>query len=121
MNYLTATLALLGVLWFSGCTTTPNALKSPPLVSPIKATAAGSTIANSHWVERDHLLRGMAPIKDEDFETLRRLGIEEVLIFKLQRTDEVDEETKKLVQRGFAAEKIHHVPFAWKEIESFEK
>ena len=49
---------------------------------------------------------------------LSNFGFTDVLIFKRQTRTEVDEERQALVDLGFKPERIHHIPFNWKQYRS---
>ena len=85
------------------------------LESNVESTVEGISIPNTHMLD-DHgsVYRGMAPGKR--IEQLLTLGITDVLIFKNQTRNEVDQEINKLHSLGFQDKDIHHIPFKWKDL-----
>lgn len=67
--------------------------------------------------QSDKIFRGRAP-KPNEINQMKKKGITSVLIFKNQTKDEVDAEIKQLKKSGFNPNKIHHVPFQWKDFKS---
>ena len=65
----------------------------------------------------DKIYRGRAP-KASEMRQLQKAGITSVIIFKNQVKSEVDEEIQLLLDAGIAENKIHHIPFLWKDITS---
>lgn len=95
----------------------------PGLASPFAPTAPGMTIPNAHVVgKEDLLLRGMAPRTEEEMGQLFSSKIGAVLLFKNQtgKGNDVAEEMAELEKRGIPGSRILNVPFAWKELTSFE-
>ncbi len=77
----------------------------------------GLTIPNSHQVDlRGQVFRGKEPAKLVG--ELAEFGITDVVIFKNQTKTEVDKEISSLNKLGVTS---HHIPFAWKDIESTTK
>lgn len=96
------------------------------LVSPILKSHPVLTMANSHYVlpvpyqeGPGLLMRGMAPRSDADFESLQKAGVKQVLMFKDEVRGDTTSEKQRLEEMGFPAEKIHHVPFPWKDYVDF--
>jgi len=89
------------------------------LSSPFDSTAPGITIPNSHWVDEGQtVLRGMEPRTPEQFDELRAVAIEKVLIFKNSTSNHpVSEEVEAW---DLAAEDVLHVPFRWKDLGGFQ-
>lgn len=74
----------------------------------------GLTIPNSHQVDtHGQVFRGKEPGKLVD--ELAHFGITDVIIFKNQTKTEVDKEISRLNELGLTS---HHIPFAWKDVES---
>lgn len=95
----------------------------PGLASPFAPTVPGMTIPNAHVVgKEDLLLRGMAPRTDEEMGQLFASKVGAVLVFKNQtgKGNDVAEEMAALEKRGLPGARILNVPFAWKELTSFE-
>lgn len=91
--------------------------------SPFPSTVEGLDIPNAHEIglEGDaRVLRGMAPRNDADFQALLNLKVQDILIFKNQTHTEVDEELIALREAGYPDGRVHHIPFRWKNVESFE-
>lgn len=84
------------------------------LTSPFASTVKGITIGNTHEVTQG-ILRGSQPGKK--LAELAEHGIKEVIIFKSQTKNEVDQELAELKALGI---KSHHIPFRWKELESVQ-
>lgn len=84
------------------------------LTSPFASTVEGITIGNTHQVTQG-ILRGSQPGKK--LTELAEHGIKEVIIFKSQTKNEVDQELAELKALGI---KSHHIPFRWKELESVQ-
>lgn len=78
------------------------------------SSVKGLTIANSHELVSG-VLRGSEPGKK--VQELSHFGVDEVIIFKSQTKTEVDTELASLKELGI---KSHHIPFKWKELESYE-
>lgn len=76
----------------------------------------GLTIPNSYQVDKEgRVFRGREPKKLVS--ELPGIGITDVLIFKNQVKKEVDAEIAALKELNI---KSHHIPFKWKELESYE-
>jgi protein-tyrosine phosphatase len=72
-------------------------------------------IANFYQVDREGLIyRGKEP--KQKIHQLQSIGIETVIIFKNEVKNEVTTELVKLDELGIQA---HHIPFKWKEFESY--
>lgn len=84
------------------------------LTSPFASTVEGITIGNTHEVTQG-ILRGPQPGKK--LSELADYGIEEVIIFKSQTKNEVDQELAELKNLGI---KSHHIPFRWKDLGSVQ-
>lgn len=67
--------------------------------------------------EAQKIYRGRAP-KSTEMKKLIKKGITTVIIFKNQTKNEVDQEIEQLIAAGIDSEKIHNIPFQWKDIES---
>lgn len=89
------------------------------LSSPFDATAEAVTVPNSHWID-DHqmVLRGMEPRTSAQYDELRAVGIERVLIFKNNTaTHDVGEE---IAEWALPDGDVLQVPFRWKDLEGFQ-
>lgn len=84
------------------------------LTSPFASSVEGITIGNTHEVTAG-IYRGSQPGKK--LSQLAEYGVEEVIIFKSQTKNEVDEELAELKNLGI---KSHHIPFRWKDLESVQ-
>jgi hypothetical protein len=92
------------------------------LSSPLKSTVDGISIPNAHTIDGSALLlRGMAPRTDAQFDELQSHGVKAVLLFKNPTGHDVEDEMAKLDSLGFPAERVHHVPFRWKDMPSFKE
>ncbi len=87
-------------------------------LSPFPSTVEGVDIPNAHEIG-PKVIRGMAPRKSKDIEDLIRVGVEDILVFKNQTGKEVDKELRMLEELGFPEERVYHIPFRWKDMESF--
>lgn len=92
--------------------------------SPIASTVTGLSIPNAHIVATNSrglpsAIRGMAPQNQAQFLELRQLGVTNVLIFKNQVNDEVTKEVQHLQRLGLPANRIHQIPFPWKDLNDF--
>lgn len=93
------------------------------LSSPFDASVEGVTVPNTHWSnDAETLLRGMEPRTPEQFDELRALGVDKVLIFKnTTGKDDVGHEIEAWGSEvALPAQDILHVPFAWKDLAGFE-
>lgn len=112
-----AALSLLPLL----CATTQAAPRGPDngLVSPYSSTVPGISIKNTHRVANaeGEVLRGMSPVGKTD--ELIRHGVTDVLIFKNEIKDEVKREIAELQENGITPDRIHVIPFRWKDLESY--
>ena len=94
------------------------------LVSPFSSSLDDIGIFNSHVVSESgttKVFRGMKPFRDADFDDLKSLGVDAVLIFKKPTAaTEVDEETDALAPIGVSAANVINVPFLWKDFPDFE-
>ncbi len=78
---------------------------------------SGLTIPNSHQVDRHgNIFRGREPKQLVD--ELAHIGITDVILFKNQVKDEVNQELQDLRRLGIRG---HHIPFRWKEYPSMEE
>lgn len=94
------------------------------LSSPFASSVPGIDIPNAHLVGGDtNLLRGMAPTKEESYDQLFAAGIGAVLLFKnaTGNGSDVADEEATLRARGLPASRFLHVPFAWRDLPSFEE
>jgi hypothetical protein len=97
----------------------PKTIIDGQLVSPFASSVDGVGIFNAHEVS-DHLFRGMKPFRDADFEDLKNLGVDAVLIFKKPTAaSEVQEETDALDPIGVPASRVENVQFPWKDFGDF--
>lgn len=87
------------------------------LQSPFVSTVEGLDTPNSHIVGDSHAIRGQAPRNALEFEQLRNLGIESVVIFKKQTKNEVDKEIQILEELGID---YTHIEYPWKDITDFK-
>jgi len=98
------------------CACAPAALRSP-----MPSGVPGFTIPNVHGLAGTGPglgLRGQAPRRDE-IPQLRTYGITDILIFKKQETKEVDREIGWLLAAGYQRDRIHTIPFPWKDMGAF--
>jgi hypothetical protein len=79
-----------------------------------KSTVKNLSISNAHLVGKNlgSVYRGSQPVGKED--QLVKIGITDVLIFKNQIKDEVDQEIENLKAAGIKKSQIYHIPFEWK-------
>ncbi len=79
---------------------------------------------NTHSVfdNNGRVWRGMAPLSQADVQSLADHGVNEVLIFRNDVPGEtgVSDEIK-LLRNEPRIQKIHHLPFPWKDIQSFQE
>jgi len=95
------------------------------LVSPFPSSVDGLDIPNSHVLEEGPfgsplLVRGNAPRGPKDIKQLHDIGIKNILIFKDQKTDEIDREILELGAYYDKEDDITHIPFPWKDIPNFK-
>lgn len=85
-----------------------------PLIAAPKSTIKNVTISNAHLVGKNAgvVYRGSQPVGKED--QLVKLGITDVLIFKNQIKDEVNQEIENLKAAGLQKSHIYYIPFEWK-------
>ena len=91
--------------------------------SPFKSSVRGLSIPNSHVVTSTNdamVLRGMAPTAKQ-IEQLKNLGVQEILIFKNETKNEVQEEIADLQAAGFDKSAITNIAFPWKDIYNFKQ
>jgi protein tyrosine/serine phosphatase len=87
------------------------------LVSSVPSTLPNIDLPNSHLVGRSgRVFRSMQPM--DYLDEVTALGIDEVLIFKNQTSNEVEVEIELLQEMGIVD--IHHIAFQWKNYESLE-
>lgn len=67
--------------------------------------------------EAQKIYRGRAP-RAAEIKKMMNKGITTVVIFKNETKNEVTEEIKQLTNAGMDPEKIHHIPFLWKDVVS---
>ncbi len=93
------------------------------LKSPFPSSVPGITIRNTHEIVPSKILRGMAPLNLAEAKELVQYGITDVLIFRNDNPGETssDDEKKLLRELGYGEKQIHHIPFKWKDISSFEQ
>ncbi len=90
---------------------------SAELLSPFPSFVNGLNIPNADEVgTSSKVYRGMAP--REMVNELSDFGFTDILIFKRQTRTEVDEERQQLLNLGFKPERIHYIPFNWKQYRS---
>src|SRR5262249_9558728 len=91
------------------------------LVSPFSSSLDGVGIFNAHAVSADgKVLRGMKPFRAADYDDLKALGVNAVLIFKKATgASEVADETAALAPIGVAAAQVATEAFPWKDFTSF--
>lgn len=65
------------------------------------------------------IFRGSQPFKDSHYEQLKKLNIKNVIIFKVEKDQEVMSEKLKLVQFGIEPQHIYHVPMKWKDFSDY--
>lgn len=88
------------------------------LSSPFDSSVEGVSVPNTHWVDPGRLLlRGMEPRTPEQFDELRAVGVERVLIFK--NTTGHDDVGEEIAAWGLPEGDTLHVPFAWKDLPGF--
>jgi protein-tyrosine phosphatase len=89
------------------------------LSSPFDPTVDGLDVPNTHWVDDSEMvLRGMEPRTAEQYDELRALGVERVLIFKNNTaTTDVGEE---IAEWDMPEGDVLQVPFRWKDLEGFQ-
>jgi protein-tyrosine phosphatase len=89
------------------------------LSSPFDPTVEGVSVPNSHWVDSNQMvLRGMEPRTPEQYDELRALGMEKVLIFKNNTAHhDVSEE---IAAWALPEGDVLQVPFRWKDLEGFQ-
>lgn len=88
------------------------------LSSPFDSSVAGVSVPNSHWVdEAESVLRGMEPRSADQFDELRRAGIERVLIFK--NTTGKDDVGQEIAAWALPEGDVLHVPFQWRDLPDF--
>jgi hypothetical protein len=94
-------------------------------VSPFPSTVSGLSIPNAHLVEkgRGSVYRGMAP--NGHVAELHDHGITDVLIFKENVGNDVNDEHAELQANGFPVAAhlqdpgVHQIPFLWDQVPSF--
>ncbi len=90
------------------------------LSSPFDSAVEGVSVPNSHWVDgQATLLRGMEPRTPAQFDELRAVGIEKVLIFK--NTTGQDDVGKEIAAWSLPSGDVLHVPFQWKDFSGFSE
>ncbi len=88
------------------------------LVSPVPSTYLETGIPNSHLVTKN-VIRGMAPRNEADINQLIKIGVSDVLIFKIDTKGEVDKEIDMLERKGINQKNISHIDFPWKDISDY--
>ena len=94
------------------------------LSSTNTSSIEGIDIPNAHIVTRDgqnvKIIRSQAPRNDSDYQDLKKFGITDVVIFKNQTKNEVDQEILNLKAIGIQSSRVTHIPFLYKEFPDFE-
>jgi hypothetical protein len=95
------------------------------LKSPFPSAVPGLSIPNAHVLlfnddDRPLILRGMAPNQTQMRE-LKDLGIQKILIFKMEIKNEVAQEKQYLESIGYEPHQILHIPFPWKNLHNFHE
>lgn len=85
-------------------------------ISMMTVAAQALPIKNFFAVTSDEMvLRGAQPLgKAVD---LKEAGVTQVLIFKNDTKGEVEREKAELLEAGFSAKNIHHIPMGWKDVD----
>jgi len=65
------------------------------------------------------IFRGSQPFKDSHYEQLKKMKIQNVIIFKIEKDQEVLNEKIKLVQFGIEPQNIYHIPMKWKDFSDY--
>lgn len=65
--------------------------------------------------------RGAQPYSQEHYKQLVQENIQKILIFKTEKTDEVQNEMFELIKIGFSQSQIVHIPMKWKDFESYSE
>ncbi len=112
------------------CLSVPSAQSSPhavnppradesALVSPFASTVEGLNIPNAHVVGRrdGEVIRGMAP--KSKIPELVAHGVTDIVIFKDELKGDVSAEIALLKQNGYTPDRIHAIPFRWRDIPGF--
>ncbi len=83
-----------------------------------KSSVKGITIPNTHIVAAGDgvVYRGSQPLGKEN--ELLAIGVTDVIIFKNETKNEVQTEIENLKARGINEDRIYHLPFRWKEVQS---
>ena len=95
----------------------------PVLRSPLPSSVQEITIPNTHIAAQGGqgmVLRGNAPLRSE-IKQLKKYGVTDILIFKSQTSNEVDQEIAWLKAAGYSRQQIHHIPFLWKNMGPFRQ
>lgn len=89
-------------------------------VADMENEVDGLTLGNTHEVYRGEgrLIRGHEPGKKVD--ELQKIGVTDVLIYKVERRNEVSREIEALKKIGIKEERIHHVDMDWQKIKNPE-
>lgn len=107
-------------LIFLGALYTTLSLEVWGFTSPFASSVEGLSIPNSHYVDNTlQIIRGMHPLGK--VQELVDLGVSDILIFKAQSKKEVDTEISQLLLEGYSLENITHIPFIWKDIDSYKE
>ena len=95
------------------------------LVSPFPSTVPAIGIPNTHIVasKAGKVLRGMAPLSEQDVKQLAQFGINEILIFRNDVPGEtgIADELALLEKVKIDPSRIHNIPFKWKELNGFKE
>jgi hypothetical protein len=62
----------------------------------------------------------MQPTKVSQVEELKKLGINEIIIYKNDVNGDTTKEKKLLEAQGFDPKNIHHFPMRWKEVDHLD-
>lgn len=74
---------------------------------------------NTHEVTPG-VLRGGSPRSLEDLVELKKHGVEQILIFKKEKNNEVDREIEDAISIGYRREQIQHINMPWAGLKSFK-
>lgn len=102
--------------------TITGAAAQAALTSPFSSTVSGLTIPNSHIVSLHPggaVIRGQAP-EVFGIDELKAIGVQRVLIFKMETQGEVTKEMTDLKKKGFNPKNILQVDMPWKDITNFQ-
>ena len=88
------------------------------MTSNIPSSFADTGIPNSHLIS-ENVIRGMAPRNTKDMQKLLDIGVEKILMFKIDTNGDIAKEIETLTSLGVPSKNMLHLPFPWKSVTDY--